>query len=311
MTVTTTALTEAGCSHLDSDSVASGPQLGCPDTQPGCPEYPSGRQSYRRTATLSGRLCSDSAEMERLWLRYKDNTSNIDLRNRLIEQYMPLVKHRGERIWSRLPEGVELDDLISAGTFGLMDAINAFDPQRGVRFETFCIPRIQGAMLDELRSMDWVPRMVRTKSTKINEAYKILESKLARKPSDDEMAEYMQVSVEEFGKMLIDTHGVTLTSLDKKWFETDSHKEVREIDVIADRRGEDPTERLRKTEMVRAFTRGLSKNERLIVILYYFEEMTMKEIGLSLDLSESRVSQMHSAVVERMRKLLHQREGDF
>ena len=252
-----------------------------------------------------------STEIEQLWTRYKGDTANIDLRNRLVEQYMPLVRHRGERIWSRLPDGVELDDLISAGTFGLMDAINAFDLERGVRFETFCIPRIQGAMLDELRSMDWVPRLVRSKSSKINEAYKVLECKLARKPNDEEMAEHLQVSVPEFEKMLTETHGVNLTSLDKKWFETDSYKDVREIDILADKRSEDPTERLRKAEMVRAFTRGLTKNERLIIILYYFEEMTMKEIGLTLDLSESRVSQMHSAIVERMRKLLHHREGDF
>jgi len=256
-------------------------------------------------------MTTASSEIEQLWFRFKEDTSNVELRNRLIEQYMPLVRNRGERIWSRLPEGVELDDLISAGTFGLMDAINAFDLERGVRFETFCIPRIQGAMLDELRSMDWVPRLVRSKASKINEAYKVLECKLARKPNDDEMAEHLQVSVAEFEKMLIETHGVNLTSLDKKWFETDSYKDVREIDILADKRGEDPTERLRKTEMVRAFTKGLTKNERLIIILYYFEEMTMKEIGLTLELSESRVSQMHSTIVDRMRKLLHHRAGDF
>jgi len=252
-----------------------------------------------------------TTEIEQLWIRFKEDTSNTELRNRLIEQYMYLVRNRGERIWSRLPEGIELDDLISAGTFGLMDAINAFDLERGVRFETFCIPRIQGAMLDELRSMDWVPRLVRSKASKINEAYKVLECKLARKPNDDEMAEHLQVSVAEFEKMLTDTHGVNLMSLDKKWFETDSYKDIREIDILADKRGEDPTERLRKAEMVRAFTRGLTKNERLIVILYYFEEMTMKEIGLTLDLSESRVSQMHSTIVDRMRKLLHHRVGEF
>jgi RNA polymerase sigma factor for flagellar operon FliA len=256
-------------------------------------------------------LTAAASEIEQLWFRFKGDTSNVELRNRLIEQYMPLVRNRGERIWSRLPEGVELDDLISAGTFGLMDAINAFDLERGVRFETFCIPRIQGAMLDELRAMDWVPRLVRSKASKINEAYKVLECKLARKPSDDEMAEHLQVSVPEFEKMLTETHGVNLTSLDKKWFETDSYKDVREIDILADKRGEDPTERLRKAEMMRAFTKGLTKNERLIIILYYFEEMTMKEIGMTLELSESRVSQMHSTIVDRMRKLLHHRAGEF
>ena len=97
--------------------------------------------------------------------------TNKPLRNRLIEQYLPLVKYNGERIWSRLPDGVELDDLISAGVFGLMDAINAFDLTRGVKFETYCVPRIRGAMLDELRTMDWVPRLVRSKASKLNEGH--------------------------------------------------------------------------------------------------------------------------------------------
>jgi len=250
-------------------------------------------------------------DVDRLWIRFNEDRSDVDTRNRLIEKYMPIVKSRAERIWARLPDGVELDDLISAGTFGLMDAVNAFDLERGVRFETFCISRIQGAMLDELRSMDWVPRMVRSKASKINEAYKSLEGLLARKPTEEEVAEYLQVPLEEFIKMLAETHGVNLTSLDKKWFETDSYKEVSEMEILADKRSEDPTERLRKVEMIRAFTKGLSKNERMIIILYYFEELTMKEIGMTLDLSESRVSQMHTAIVERMRKLLHNRQGDF
>ena len=117
-----------------------------------------------------------------LWQHFKLDPSNQDLRNRLVETYLPLVKYNGERIWSRLPEGVELDDLISAGVFGLMDAIDAFDLTRGVKFETYCVPRIRGAMLDELRTMDWVPRLVRSKASKLNEALKTLEAKLGRSP---------------------------------------------------------------------------------------------------------------------------------
>ena len=112
-----------------------------------------------------------------------------DLRNRLVEQYLPLVKYNGERIWARLPEGVELDDLVSAGVFGLMDAIDAFDLSRGVKFETYCVPRIRGAMLDELRTMDWVPRLVRSKASKLNEGVKTLEAKLGRSPTEIELAE--------------------------------------------------------------------------------------------------------------------------
>ncbi|HBT78113.1 MAG TPA: FliA/WhiG family RNA polymerase sigma factor [Planctomycetaceae bacterium] len=241
-------------------------------------------------------------ETTQIWFDYKKNPTD-DLRNRLVERYMPLVRNRAERIWSRLPDGVELDDLISAGTFGLMDAIAAFDITRGVKFETFCMPRLQGAILDELRSMDWVPRMVRTKTSRLNEAYKMLETRLGRKPIDTEVAEYMKIPVEEVRTLITEAHGVNLTSLDKKRGETDGYKDIREIDVLPDKRGEDPTERLAKTDLIRAFTRGLTKTERLIIILYYYEEMTMREIGATLDLSESRVSQMHSAIVDRIKKM--------
>src|SRR6476646_570739 len=136
-------------------------------------------------------------EIAEIWKEFKTDTSNKALRNRLIEQYLPLVKYNGERIWSRLPDGVELDDLISAGVFGLMDAINAFDMSRGVKFETYCVPRIRGAMLDELRTMDWVPRLVRSKASKLNEGIKTLEAKLGRSPNEVEMGEYLQISVQE------------------------------------------------------------------------------------------------------------------
>lgn len=241
-------------------------------------------------------------ETDQLWILFKENPTD-QLRNRLIERYMPLVRSRAERVWSRLPEGIELDDLISVGTFGLMDAIAAYDLSRGVRFEAFCLPRIQGSMVDELRSMDWVPRMVRSKATKLNEAYKTLEVRLGRKPSDQEVADQLGIPVEELHQLFAETHSVNISSLDKTWSENDGSKDVREIDILADRRSEDPTERLAKIDLIRSFTKGLSKTERLIVILYYYEEMTMREIGATLELSESRVSQMHSAIVERIKKM--------
>ena len=246
-------------------------------------------------------------DAEELWCQFVEDPSNQYIRNALIERYMPLVRSRAERIWARLPDGVELDDLISAGTFGLMDAISAFDINRCVKFETFCMQRVQGAMLDELRSMDWVPRMVRSKASKVNEAFKALEFELARKPCDTEVAEYLKIPVAELPGLLAETHSVNITSLDKKWGETDGFKDIREIDVITDKKGEDPTERLSRVDLIRSFTKGLTKNERLIIILYYYEEMTMKEIGMTLDLSESRVSQMHSAIVERIKKMHQER----
>src|SRR5919202_2394044 len=121
-------------------------------------------------------------DVQQLWRDYRAEPT-VELRNFLVERYLPLVKYNAERIWSRLPDGVDLDDLISAGVFGLMDAIEAFDLERGVKFETYCVPRIRGAMLDELRTMDWVPRLVRSKASKMEEASKELETALGRKPT--------------------------------------------------------------------------------------------------------------------------------
>jgi RNA polymerase sigma factor FliA len=250
-------------------------------------------------------------EVEQLWLDFKQDISNQELRNRLVEIYLPLVKYNGERIWARLPEGVELDDLVSAGVFGLMDAIDAFDLSRGVKFETYCVPRIRGAMLDELRTMDWVPRLVRSKASKLNEGIKTLEARIGRQPTEIELAQEMQISVPELEKMMLDANAVNLISLNKKWYETDSYKDVREIDILEDKKGEDPTRRIQKNDLMRLVTKGLNRNERLIIILYYYEEFTMKEIGATLNLSESRVSQMHSSIVQRLQSQLGRRRPEF
>ncbi|HUY89837.1 MAG TPA: FliA/WhiG family RNA polymerase sigma factor [Pirellulales bacterium] len=250
-------------------------------------------------------------DVAQIWEALKGDPDNQDLRNRLVEVYLPLVKYNGERIWSRLPEGVELDDLISAGVFGLMDAIDAFDLTRGVKFETYCVPRIRGAMLDELRTMDWVPRLVRSKASKLNEAIKTIETRLGRAPTEIELSEQLQITVPELEKMMLDANAVGLISLNKKWYETDSYKDVREIDILEDKKGEDPTHRIQKTDLMRLVTKGLNRNERLIIILYYYEELTMKEIGATLDLSESRVSQMHSSIVQRLQTQLGRRRPEF
>jgi RNA polymerase sigma factor for flagellar operon FliA len=262
------------------------------------------------TMMLTAKKCSPE-DIADVWDQFKKDPSRKELRNRLIEHYLPLVKYNGERIWQRLPDGVELDDLISAGVFGLMDAINAFDMNRGVKFETYCVPRIRGAMLDELRSMDWVPRLVRSKASKLNEGLKTLEAALGRTPNENELALHMGISVAEMEKMIADANAVNLISLNKKWYETDSYKDVREIDILEDKKGEDPTRRIQKSDLMRLVTKGLNRNERLIIILYYYEEMTMKEIGATLDLSESRVSQMHSAIVQRLQGQLGRRRPEF
>jgi RNA polymerase sigma factor for flagellar operon FliA len=252
-----------------------------------------------------------SEDIFEVWQAYKKDPSDQSLRNRLMERYFPLVKYNGERIWQRLPDGVELDDLVSAGVFGLMDAIDAFDMSRGVKFETYCVPRIRGAMLDELRTMDWVPRLVRSKASKLGEANKQLEARLGRTPTGLELATHMGLDVKELERMMVDASAVNLISLNKKWYETDSYKDVREIDILEDKKGEDPTRRIQKNDLMRLVTKGLNRNERLIIILYYYEELTMKEIGATLDLSESRVSQMHSSIVQRLQAQLERRRNEF
>ncbi|MCS7022991.1 MAG: FliA/WhiG family RNA polymerase sigma factor [Gemmataceae bacterium] len=249
-------------------------------------------------------------DIQALWKEYRASRS-VELRNKLIEHYLPLVKYNAERIWSRLPEGVELDDLISAGIFGLMDAIEAFDLDRGVKFETYCVPRIRGAMLDELRTMDWVPRLVRSKASKLQTARKELEAELGRPPRPEELAAKLGIPLEELDAYLGEATAVNLVSLNKKWYETDGYKDVREIDILEDKKAEDPTGRLQNRDLMKLVTRGLNRNERLIIILYYYEEMTMKEIGATLNLSESRVSQMHSSIVARLQAQLAKRKGEF
>ena len=250
-------------------------------------------------------------EIAQVWLDFKRDQSNQKLRNALIERFLPLVRYNAERVWAKLPDGVDLNDLISAGVFGLMDAIEAFDLERGVKFETYCVPRIRGAMLDELRTMDWVPRLVRSKASKLEAARKEAEAELGRPPSDTEIARKMGLPMEEYDKHKSEASAVNLVSLNKKWYETDSYKDVREIDIIEDTKGEDPTDGIQKRDVMKLVTKGLNRNERLIIILYYYEELTMKEIGTTLGLSESRVSQMHSSIVARLKDQLNRRRPEF
>jgi RNA polymerase sigma factor FliA len=249
-------------------------------------------------------------DIKEVWLDYKAKPTER-LRNTIMENYLHLVRYNAERVHAKLPDEVELDDLMSAGVFGLMDAIDAFDMDRGVKFETYCAPRIRGAILDELRSMDWVPRLVRARAHKIDGATKELEVELGRTPTEDELATRIGVDKSEFDKMRRDADAVGVVSLSRRWFETDSNKDVREIDVLEDKKGTDPVRVLQRKDLKELMTRGLSRAERLIIILYYFEEMTMKEIGLTLDLSESRVSQMHSSILARLRAQISDRRREI
>lgn len=250
-----------------------------------------------------------SAKLDSVWAEYKKNPT-VELRNQLMEAYMPIVKYNGEKIRARFPNEVELDDLISSGYFGLMDAIESYDLNRGVKFETYCIQRIQGAMLDEIRNLDWVPRLIRSRASKLNDVTHKLEVRLGREPSDEEIAEAMQISVQEVEKLKKETQTVGLVSLSNKCT-GDDEKDMNEGDILEDRHSEDPFDSLQRKDLIKLITKGLSQNERLILILYYYEEMTMKEIGATLDLSESRVSQMHTQMMKRLQKQLQPRRCEL
>jgi RNA polymerase sigma factor for flagellar operon FliA len=244
--------------------------------------------------------------IEEVWIEYR-KTGTEALRNFLIEKYLDIVRYTAERMHMRLPAEVDVEDLMSAGLFGLMDAIDAFDLERGVKFETYCAQRIRGAIFDELRAMDWVPRLVRSRTAKVERVRKSLEMEYGRKPTDKEISSRMGVDPAEFQKLCRDSKPVGVVSLNRKWFETDSNKDIREIDVIHDERQENPLSELQRKDLKLLITKGLSRAERLIVVLYYYEEMTMKEIGMTLDLSESRVSQMHSSILARLKAQMQHR----
>lgn len=248
--------------------------------------------------------------MEELWREYRAAPS-LALKNFFTERFLEIVRYTAERMHKKLPSEVEVDDLISAGHFGLMDAIDAYDPDRGVKFETFCTQRIGGAILDHLRAMDWVPRLVRSRTAKVERARRQIEMRIGRRATDQEVAEHMGVDAIEFSKLGRDSRPVGVVSLSRKWFETDSSKDVREIDVIRDVRQQNPVQLVQRQDLQMLITKGLSRAERLIVVLYYYEEMTMKEIGMTLDLSESRVSQMHTSILARLKAQMQHREREF
>lgn len=245
-------------------------------------------------------------QLDDIWADYR-TTGSPQMRNLLVQNYMGIVRYNSERIGAKLPDEVETDDLVSAGMFGLVDAIESFDVNRGVKFETYCAPRIRGAILDELRSMDWVPRLVRSRAHKLERARQALEAQFGRHPTEQELAGHMQLPRDEFRRLIRDSKAVSVVSLSRKQYETDSSRDVCEIDVLEDKRGSDPVEEAQKRDLKEFITKGLSRAERLVLILYYYEQMTMKEIGMTLDLSESRVSQMHSSILARLKAQLNHR----
>lgn len=263
----------------------------------------------RETSKSPAKLSPDA-----LWKRYtvlrtqpERAAEREELRNQLMVMYHHLVRYTAERMRTRLPSEVEVDDLTSAGLFGLMDAINSFDPSRGIKFETYCPQRVRGAIFDELRNLDWVPRLVRSRTSRMDRVRKQIEMSHGRPATNEELQATLDVSADEFEKINRDSRPVGIVSLNKKWTDGDSSGEAREIDVPNEKSESDAFAMLQSQDLQMLLTRGLTRSERLIVILYYYEELTMKEIGITLDLSESRVSQMHSSILARLKSQMKHR----
>ena len=268
----------------------------------------------KKTPTSTKQVTPVKVTAEVLWKRYgalRNDSSRADerseVRNDLMLMYHALVRYTAERMRARLPSEVDVDDLISAGVFGLMDAIDSYDPSRGIKFETYCPQRVRGAIFDELRHLDWVPRLVRSRTSRMDRVRKQIEMVKGRPATDAELLTELGVSADEFEKINRDSRPVGIVSLNKKWMDADSSGEAREIDVPNDASDMDAFQALQRQDLQVLLTRGLTRSERLIVILYYYEELTMKEIGVTLDLSESRVSQMHSSILARLKSQMKHR----
>lgn len=253
---------------------------------------------------------SKERETDGLWKRYRAGHDK-ESRNRLVERYLPIVRYVAEKIFDKLPGSVDFEDLTSAGVFGLLHAIDGYDKERGTKFETYCATRVRGAILDELRSCDWVPRHVRSRVNKLQATYDEMVAELGREPRDEEIAKRLDLSIEEYNDILRETSGTTLVQLSREFETPESSAAIRPGEGLEDRRSVPPYDRLHGQDVRRLIHRNLSKQERLIVVLYYWENLTMKEIGAALDLSESRVCQILSRVTARLKKRFHKLQNDL
>ncbi len=246
---------------------------------------------------------------EREWRRYRKMQSS-EMRQDLLNKYLPLVRNVASRMAMGFPRSVELPDLINTGVIGLVEAFRNFDPDRGVKFETYAVPRIRGAILDELRALDWVPRSTRAKSREIDRAFLDLENRLGRPPEKTELAKHMKVSLQELHMSLEDVSGTNILSLDEVIFREDDNRQVPRIETVMDTGKISILGELEKDEL-RAFLvlamDKLTAQEKLVIALYYYEELTLKEIGEVMSISESRVSQIHTRAVSKLRTMVREK----
>lgn|SRR5574341_44823 len=254
----------------------------------------------------------NSAELEKTWEAYRKNKS-VELRNKILTAYLPLVKSVAGRMAMGFPKSVELPDLISTGVLGLMEAFHNFDHKRGVKFETYAVPRIRGAILDELRALDWVPRSTRAKSREIERALSKLENKLGRIPSKKELAKTLKISPDELAVTLGDVSSTTILSLDDLIYKEDDNHQIPRVETLeANTTDDNILHNLEKQELKAFLAQALdliSEQERLVLALYYYEELTLKEIGEVMNISESRVSQIHTKAIVKLRGMIREKLG--
>jgi RNA polymerase sigma factor for flagellar operon FliA len=250
---------------------------------------------------------SRADETQTLWLEYR-RTNDKALRDRLILTYAPLVKYVAGRLGSGLPAHVDEGDLVSYGLLGLMGAIERYDTDRDVKFETYAIARIKGAIIDELRAMDWVPRSVRSRAREIERAIAELEAKQGTAPDDEQIAKKVGITVDELESSLTEIARSSIAALDELWTVSGGEgDQVALIDTIEDADAPDPQRQLSQTEMREAIADAIARlpeREKLVVTLYYYEELTLREIGEVLGVTESRVSQLHTKAILRLKARL-------
>jgi RNA polymerase sigma factor for flagellar operon FliA len=246
-----------------------------------------------------------------LWRRYKLEASD-KAREQLVVAYSPLVKYVAGRMSSGLPAHVEESELISYGLLGLINAIERFEPEREIKFETYAITRIKGAIIDELRSMDWVPRSVRARAREIEKVHAKLEHRLHRTPTDDEMARELGISADDFQESLVKISNSTVVALDELWSVSDSSgDQISLLDTLHDPDAPDPEHLLAQSELKDRLADAISalpEREKLVIALYYYENLTLREIGEVLGVTESRISQLHTKAVLRLKSRL---QGDL
>ncbi|MBK9775246.1 MAG: FliA/WhiG family RNA polymerase sigma factor [bacterium] len=246
-----------------------------------------------------------------LWRHYRRENCQ-DARRDLVDLHARIVKYVAGRMAIGLPHYVEFNDLISAGLLGLLQAIDNFDPERGIKFETYAIPRIRGAILDELRSQDWFPRSLRRKAKMLEEAYGTLEVQLGRPATDAEVAKRLSIDISELDGMLGEVAVATIVSLDADTSGDDSENSTSLGDYLADSRTEDIEKVIARQEMkelIGSRMAELPEKEQLVLVLYYYEELTLKEIGEILDVTESRVCQIHTRAIMRLKGKIDRHEG--